>query len=120
MSTALLPVPGKDTCPALEVLVNPCHLSMYEDLGDSLGNLHFMKEVSTQKSKCSIHRTIKETKKKRGGKEKSDRYYHSEFQKWVNYVQKNWQRALTYAKFTKKILNANKDEKTISGSLNTG
>lgn len=58
MSIALLTVPGKDTCPALGILVSPCHLSIYEDLGDSLGNLHFMKDLLTQKNKCNICREI--------------------------------------------------------------
>lgn len=48
--------PGKDTCPALEILLSPCHLSMCEDLQDSLGNLHFMRDLSAQKNKYNLHR----------------------------------------------------------------
>lgn len=46
-----------------------------------------------------MQNNFKKEKKKK--EKKSDRYSHSEFQKWVHDIQQNWHRALTYAKFSK-------------------
>lgn len=56
---------------------------MCEDLGDSLGNLHFMTDLLTQKKKCNLYAEQSKTKCLR-----------SKFHVDSRHVQQNWQRAL--------------------------
>lgn len=108
MSIALLTVPGKDTCPALGILVSPCHLSIYEDLGDSLGNLHFMKDLLTQKNKCNICREIFLKRGKKSLTDITTLSFKSGFMMCKKTGKELWQ-PLTYAKFRKKYCSADKD-----------
>lgn len=73
-STALLPVPGEEACPAFEILLSPCHLSMHEGLADREPCASY-KTFQLNKHKVSCKATEK--------KQMSDRCYHAEFQKRI-------------------------------------
>lgn len=118
-STALLPVPGEEACPAFEILLSPCHLSMHEGLADREPCASY-KTFQLNKHKVSCKATEK--------KQMSDRCYHAEFQKricamWKKKKKKqNWQSSdshWTMQNLGKEYFSTGKDYKTISDSLNT-
>lgn len=118
-STALLPVPGEEACPAFEILLSPCHLSMHEGLAD--------------REPCASYKTFQPNKHKvscKATEKKTDVWQMLPC--WVSKAdlchvkkkrkKKNWQSSDSHwamQNLGKEYFSTGKDYKTISDSLNT-